>query len=531
MEFGADFFQGEVNLNHLLSKDDHLPNRRVVRLSDVRSSGSDYESGEASEAGAASNDWQNSGGTAGCEELKTHCPDMQDCHELMQSLCSSFDLGSYIYGKETPGQKKVVGLVNEETVNSVRKYLLDHHSQLFSRSVLDPSVRPVVKEKIDEFVRINEIRSASLSLEDLVEKLVQEICGLGVLDPLLQDDSITDILVYGPEEVYIIRHGRTEKADCKFRDNDHIMTVIRKVLNAASESATKAKPVVDARLPDCRVNVVIEPIARGGNTIIIRKFPPTNLNEEKLVSSGQMSEEMLRFFKVVMAGSVNGVVCGPTGSGKTTLLKELVRYMPDKDRIMTIEDTEEMRLKKLYPHKIIDSLECRSTGKTETTVDMEVLLKAALRRTPQRIIPGEVRGPEAMVMLEILNTGHFGFTTLHAKNARDAISRILLMITRGSSKLNEDAIGKLIASTIDIVIFQRRLRDGKFRILEVAEVRDYVNKTPVINMLYKFRVTRATRDEIEGVHERCGNISQELAERLNLDGIPWEEIKEFTGEN
>lgn len=440
----------------------------------------------------------------------------------------SVDIGALLYKQhEAASAVKRHGIVKEEVVSEVRTYLIENHSELFSRSVLDPGVRNIIKDKIDEYVRLNDVHSGGMSLEELVERLVQEICGLGILDPLLADDSITDILVYGPSEVYIIRNGKTEKTNLRFRDNEHVLQIIRKILNAAGESVTVAKPVVDARILDCRINVAIQPIARGGNSLIIRKFPPTNLSEERLVESGLMSQEMLEFFKVVMKGSVNGIICGPTGSGKTTTLKELIRYIPDEERLLTIEDTEEMRLKQLYPQKIVDSLECRFTDSEETTVDMATLLKASLRRTPKRIIPGEVRGPEAALMIEILNTGHYGFTTLHANSARDAITRLVLMILRTGMKLDEDAIGKMVANTIDIVIFQRRLKDGKFRILEVGEVVGYENKTPIMNPLFRFRVTSSSADSIEGVFEKKGNISDELAERLLLDGISGEELQKI----
>lgn len=447
-------------------------------------------------------------------------------HELFDL---SADIGELLYGSGEKRPASVIkGILTEEVVGEIRTYLLENHSDLFTKSVLDPNVRPLVRDKIDEYVRLNGITVAGFSLEQLVERLAQEICGLGQLDVLLVDNSVTDILVYGPEEVYVIRNGRTEKTDIRFRNDEHVLTIARKLLNAAGESVTVAKPVVDARLPDCRVNIAIPPVARLGTSIIIRKFPPTNLNEENLTRTGLMSAEMLEFFKVVMRGSVNGVICGPTGSGKTTTLKELIRFVPDEDRIMTIEDTEEMRLKLLYPAKIVDPLECRFTDREETTIDMSVLLKAALRRTPKRIFPGEVRGPEAATMIEILNTGHYGFTTLHANSAKDAVTRLVLMMMRANMKMDEDAIGKLVASTIDIIIFQKRLRDGRFRILEVAELVDYENKKPVINMLYKFRVTGiGEKGEIEGLHERVGRISEELAERLLLDGIPEEEIKPF----
>lgn len=442
----------------------------------------------------------------------------------------SVDMGDLLYKQHSTPAKKKHGILDERVVADVRTYLIENYSELFSRSVLDPSIRPFIKDRIDEYVRLNEVSAGGMSLEDLVEKLVQEICGLGILDPLLEDNAITDILIYGPSEIYIIRNGRTIKTDLKFRDNDHVLQIIRKILNASGESVTIAKPVVDARLPDCRVNVAIMPVARGGNSLIIRKFPPTNLNEERLVSSGLMSEEMLKFFKMVMKGSINGIICGPTGSGKTTTLKELIRYVPDDERILTIEDTEEMRLKQLYPQKIIDSLECRFTDKEETTVDMATLLKASLRRTPRKIIPGEVRGPEAAIMIEILNTGHYGFTTLHANSARDAIVRLVLMILRTGMKLDEDAIGKMVANTIDLVIFQRRLRDRRFRILEIAEVIGYENKTPIMQPLFKFHVTNSSSESIDGEFRRMGNISEELVERLLLDGIPKEEIQEFAGE-
>jgi len=295
------------------------------------------------------------------------------------------------------------------------------------------------------------------TLQQIVGMLMDEIVGLGPLQSLMSNNDITEIVVNGPFEVRIQKDGQWHLLEgVRFESEEHLQLIARKILNLADSTVTLAQPIVDARLPDARVNVSIPPVARVGTTINIRKFPPLNLTEEAMIESGLLTEEMLDLLKILVKGAANIIVAGATGSGKTTLLKRLAEYIPDNLRILTIEDTEEMRLKSLYPHKHIVSFECRHTNNEETNIDMARLLKNALRQTPDRIITGEVRGPEAYIMIEAMNTGHDGgITTLHANSAADAIKRLVQMTLRSGLQLTPELIGQMIADVIDIVIFQR----------------------------------------------------------------------------
>jgi len=414
--------------------------------------------------------------------------------------------------------------VPEEIINRVREYLVDEHGELLSRSILDVKVRPQIEELISEFIRTEEMAAHGFTLSDLILEVTQEICGLGPLEPLVKDDSITEIMVNGPSEVWIERKGQDVKTDIKFRDDNHVMMVARKILNAAGEEVNDAKPLVDCRLPNSRVNIVIPPIARNGVTITIRKFPPINFSAEALIKSGLLNEEMLKLLEILVRGSATGIICGPTGSGKTTTMKKIFEYVEDNERMLTLEDTEEMRLKALYPDKHVVSHECRFTDDEDTTVTIDKLLKNALRQKPKRIIVGEVRGAEALTMIEAYNTGHEGgWTSMHAGSAKNAIVRLIMMILKSGVRMDSEMIGKLVADTVNVVVFQKKLRDGSRKILEISEVMGYKDGEPVMNDLYRYVIRGSGR----GTFKRVGAISEKLADKLILEGVSEAEMEPF----
>lgn len=427
-------------------------------------------------------------------------------------------------------KKVTMHSIDNEIISQVREYLVMEHRNLLGRAFVYKSLRKDIEMIIRDFVISKQIKDDNYTLTELVEYIMQEIIGMGPLEPLMEDDTINEIAINGPYEVYIQKDGRWHLVkEVKFEDEEHLQLIIRKLLNAANATVTTAKPYVDTRLSNSRIQVTIPPVARNGTTVNIRKFPPLNLTEEMMNESGLLSKEMLEFLKIIMKGAANIIIAGGTSSGKTTTLKRLVDYIPDHVRIATSEDTEEMRLKQLYPRKHIVSFECRYTDNPQTNVDLRVLLKNNLRQSPDRIIVGEVRGPEALIMLEAMNTGHDGsISTMHAKSAKDAITRLVQMAMGSGIQITTEYVGGLAANVIDIVIFQRKMLNGKRVIEEIVEVLDYKDGEPIVQPIYQYKFDE-TRDGriINGEHVRHPNgfITQDLARKLMLNGVKHSEIE------
>ncbi len=299
--------------------------------------------------------------------------------------------------------------------------------------------------------------------------VLNEILGYGPIEPLLNDPSVSEIMVNGPHRVYVERSGRIAETDVTFEDDEHVMRVIDKILSPIGRRVDESSPMVNARLPDgSRVNVVISPLSLNGPTLTIRKFKSKLLEFGDLVELGSLTEEMSELFEACVKGRLNIVVTGGTGSGKTTLLNVLSSMIPAGERIITVEDSAELRFNQ--PHVI--SLEARpanAEGKGQVTI--RDLVINALRMRPDRIVVGEVRGGEALDMLQAMNTGHDGsLTTLHANSPREAISRLETMVMMAGTKLPVQAIRDQIIGGIDLVIHQARFQDGSRKVTEVSEV-------------------------------------------------------------
>ena len=306
--------------------------------------------------------------------------------------------------------------------------------------------------------------------EELVENVVNRILGLGPLEPLLKDPDITEIMVNGPADVFIERNGRLERVPVRFRDEQHLLQVIDRIVAPLGRRVDESMPYVDARLPDgSRVNVIIRPLSVRGPALTIRKFSATPFTLKRLVKMGTLTESMARFLQACVRARLNILVSGGTGAGKTSTLNALARAIPQGERIITIEDTAELQLNA----ENLVSLEARPPnieGKGEVTI--RTLVRNALRMRPDRIIVGEVRGAEAFDMLQAMNTGHPGsMTTIHANSPADAVRRLESMVLMAGLELPQPTIREYIASAIHVILQQERLPDGQRRIVEIVEVR------------------------------------------------------------
>lgn len=340
----------------------------------------------------------------------------------------------------------------------------------------------------------------NLELVQLCHQLVDEMNGIGPIQPLLEDDSISDILVNGPDTVYIERFGKLHKTDIRFRDAQHVLNVAQRIVNAVGRRIDESNPLVDARLSDgSRVNIIAPPLALHGTCISIRKFPASKLQLNNMVETGSLSQPMADFLALATACRFNILVSGGTGSGKTTLLNALSKNISNDERILTIEDAAELSLDQ--PHWV--ALETRnesSEGKGE--VNVRALVKNALRMRPDRIILGEVRGAEAFDMLQAMNTGHDGsLCTLHANSPDDALLRLSNMLLMGSDRLSESIIRSQIVSAIDLVVQLERMRDGSRRITAISEIIGSEGDQVIMSPIFKFTIEESATEKICGTYQ------------------------------
>jgi pilus assembly protein CpaF len=358
--------------------------------------------------------------------------------------------------------------------------------------------------------------------EKVVEQLVYEIFGLGPLEPLLKDDSISDILVNGHASVFIERNGRLEKTRVSFKNDQHLLQVIDRIVSAVGRRIDDASPMVDARLKDgSRVNAVIPPLALDGPAVSIRKFRRDVLSAEDLIRNGSLNDPILQFVQAAVRARLNILISGGTGSGKTTFLNMLSSSIPHDERIVTIEDSAELQLRQ--PHVV--RLETRPPNiEGQGQVGQRQLVINALRMRPDRIIVGEVRGAEALDMLQAMNTGHDGsLTTLHANSPRDALGRLDTMVQMAGITIGESAMRRQIASAIDIVIQLARLADGGRRVMNVSEIVGMEGEVITMQDLFLYERKGVNEDGTINGSYRATGIRPRAAEQLKAAGINLEE--------
>jgi pilus assembly protein CpaF len=353
--------------------------------------------------------------------------------------------------------------------------------------------------------------------DQLIENVLDELLGLGPLEPLLKDDSVSDILINTPSTVFVERAGKLEKTDVHFHDTRHLIRIINKIVSAVGRRVDESQPLVDARLPDgSRVNAIIPPLAVDGPLVSIRKFAAVPIHMDRLVELGSISEDMAVILKAIVRCRRNVLISGGTGSGKTTMLNALSVFIAPSERIVTIEDSAELQLQQ--PH--VCRLETRPAnieGKGDIT--QRELVRNALRMRPDRIIVGEVRAGEAFDMLQAMNTGHDGsMTTVHANTARDALSRVEQMIGMAGLDISPRSIRQQIASAINVVLQIERMEDGRRRLVSVAEIVGMEQDVITMQEIMRFRRTGLADGVIQGVFEATG-IRPKIMEMVAARGL------------
>jgi len=386
---------------------------------------------------------------------------------------------------------------------------------------LDLSRTAEVRQQVQEvFNTILETEKIVLSRAErlrLFEAIAAEILGYGPIEPLLRDDTITEIMVNGPKQVYIERGGKLYKTDVTFENDDHVMRIIDRIVSPIGRRVDESTPYVDARLPDgSRVNIIIPPISLIGPVITIRKFSRDPFTVDDLIRFGTMTPEIAKFLEACVKARLNIIVSGGTGSGKTTTLNVLSSFIPEDERIITIENAAELQLHQEH----VVTLESRPPnieGKGEITI--RDLVINALRMRPERIIVGECRGGEALDMLQAMNTGHDGsLTTLHSNSPRDTLSRLETMVLMAGMELPVRAIREQIASAVDLIVHQERLRDGTRKIVSITEVQGMEGDVIVLQDIFVFEKTGIRDGKVIGEFKATG-VRPKFIEKFETMGI------------
>lgn len=421
--------------------------------------------------------------------------------------------------------KPVTRRDDSAVMSAVEKLKLDLHRKLIDRldlaaleRITDETVLTAqIRQAVSEFLRNETTPLSAAEREQVVEQLVWEVTGLGPLEPLMKDLTISDILVNGPKDVYVERRGKLQYTDTRFRDNAHLLAVIDRIVSRIGRRVDESSPMVDARLPDgSRVNAIIPPLALDGPVLSIRRFG-AQLSPRELVENGALTEEMLYLLAGCVKARLNILVSGGTGSGKTTMLNALSSYIPHDQRIVTIEDAAELRLQQEHVVRL-ETRPPNSEGKGEVVA--RDLVKNALRMRPDRIIVGEVRSAEALDMLQAMNTGHEGsLTTIHANTPRDAIARLETMILFAGTNLPNRAMREQISSAIDLIVQIARMSDGSRRMVSITEVTSMEGEVITTQEIFRFRKRGVAEDgTVVGVFEATG-VRPTFVERLQVAGI------------
>lgn len=403
----------------------------------------------------------------------------------------------------------------------VRQQLLQTLDPKLLREKVDPKAAEQIRRQINHILDREAEDLTWTQKAALATEIANDLFGYGPIQELLDDPEVTEVMVNRWNDVWFEKNGRLEKSSVVFRDDEHVRTVIQKIVGPIGRRVDESSPMVDARLPDgSRVNAVIPPLAIDGACITVRKFG-RRLTAEDLLRLGTLGESDLRFLEACVRGRVNILISGGTGSGKTTLLNVLSGFIPAGERIVTIEDSAELQLQQ--PHVVrLEARPPNMEGKGE--VPIRALVRNALRMRPDRIVVGEVRGGEALDMLQAMNTGHEGsMTTLHANSAKDALSRLETMVLMAGEDLPLRAIREQIAAAVDLIVQVSRLRDGSRRVVSMVEVGGIdADGTVIVEDVAVFRETGVTGDKVEGRLEMRG-VRPGFVEKLRWRGVVLDE--------
>lgn len=395
-------------------------------------------------------------------------------------------------------QEENAGAQESEAQEYIRKRILENINLTKTE---DDVLESQVRKEVDLYYA-----GKYMSIEEkafLTDQIISSIRGFGLLDTIIYDDTVTEVMINGPEEIFIEKSGRLMKMEEQFESEEKLQDIIQRIVAQAGREVNQANPIVDTRLPDgSRVNVVLPPISLKGPIVTIRKFSKEPMTVEKLIRYGSITPQIAEVLKLLVKAKYNIFICGGTGSGKTTFLNAISNFIPSDERVITIEDSAELQIANVDNLVSLETRNANTAGVGAVTI--RDLIKSALRMRPDRIVVGEVRGAEALDMLQAMNTGHDGsLSTGHANSTRDMLSRLETMVLTGAEGLPLDAVRQQIASAVDIIIHLSRLRDRTRKTMEITEVVTYENGAIQLNPLYVFQEDEnSTLERVAGTLKR-----------------------------
>lgn len=414
------------------------------------------------------------------------------------SLLKRLEQGQKPEADAAPSRLQEMRIKRQAPVAGSRDAYLDLKGRIQHKLIaeLDPSmdvtqtgeVRSTIEEMFETILMEENIVLSRNERRRLFEQIVAEILGLGPLEPLLADDTVTEVMVNGSKSIYVERSGKIERTNTAFESDEHLMRIIDRIVAPLGRRIDESSPMVDARLPDgSRVNAVIPPISLVGPTLTVRKFSRTPFTVQDLVNFGTLTPEAVEFLRASVVSRINCIISGGTGSGKTTLLNVLSGFIPNDERIITIENAAELQLRQEH----VVTLESRPPNiEGRGTITIRDLVINSLRMRPDRIVVGEVRGAEALDMLQAMNTGHDGsLTTLHSNSPRDTLARLETMVLMAGMDLPVRAIREQVASAIQLIVHEERLRDGTRRVVSISEVQGMEGDVITMSELFTFEQT------------------------------------------
>ena len=402
----------------------------------------------------------------------------------------------------------------QDFISKIKKIVTDELplSRLNDDELLEQIEQIVDEQTYGKYFSVNE-------KVDIIQQIYSSIRGFGLLDSIIADDSITEVMINGPDDVFIEKNGKLKKIDAHFESQKKLEDIIQRIVGMAGREVNQASPICDTRLPDgSRVNVVLPPISLCGPILTIRKFSKNPMTIERLIQLGSLTKEIADKLEVLVKAKYNIFISGGTGSGKTTFLNALSNYIPKDERVITIEDSAELQITGIKNLVSMETRNANASGVGEVTI--RDLIKTSLRMRPERIVVGEVRGGEALDMLQAMNTGHDGsLSTGHANSPDDMLSRLETMVLQGASGLPLQAIRQQIASAVDIIIHLSRLRDKSRKTMEICEIVGYKDGAIVLNPLYVFEEDEnSTMEKVSGSLKRTSNPLVNTL-KLRLSGI------------
>ena len=427
-------------------------------------------------------------------------------------------------GTKTGTSADLFGSGNANDVNSdvylirervQRKLLNETNGNLANTN--EPQLQQMIETSFNQVIVEENLIYTRNTRAELLSWVVADILGYGPLEPLLEDPTITEVMCNGPDKIFIERYGLIELTNVVFENEAHLMRIIHRIVAPLGRRVDESSPMVDARLPSgYRVNATISPLSLSGPLLTIRKFATTPFTAQDLIANGTLTTGLVTFLKACVEARVNAVFSGGTGSGKTTLLNVVSAYIPGQERVITIEDTAELQLKQEHVLRL-EKRPPNVEGKGEITIRQLVI--NSLRMRPDRIIVGEARGPEALDMLQAMNTGHDGsMTTIHSNSPRDTLRRIETMVLMAGLDLPLRAIREQVASAIELVVHLERLRDGTRQVVQVAEVQGMEGESVVMQDLFVFEQTGIQNGRVLGKLKSTG-LRPKFSEKFEVNGI------------